>query len=164
MSINYITPVEESGVSNKRPSVFDRLTDPISNNSVFGRLVELTPKASVFERLGPLKKKYKCQGNYRRMVEHVHTQEHDSTKNYPSLIPSRLRRETKLIVSCGEVLSVKTHTIVHTRERDEEEESVGSSHYITIYDKKGTPPHSKVDDGFVDVRTCHHISFDDGDP
>nr|GMD14390.1 uncharacterized protein LOC109150426 [Ipomoea batatas] len=44
------------------------------------------------------------------------------------MIPSRMRRETDLHISCGEVLKVQPRTIVHTRvQKGENEESVGSS-------------------------------------
>nr|GMD82530.1 uncharacterized protein LOC109154689 [Ipomoea batatas] len=44
------------------------------------------------------------------------------------MIPSRMRRETDIHISCGEVLKVQPRTIVHTRvQKGENEESVGSS-------------------------------------
>nr|GMD69168.1 uncharacterized protein LOC109154689 [Ipomoea batatas] len=44
------------------------------------------------------------------------------------MIPSRMRRETDIHISCGEVLKVQPRTIVHTRvHKGENEESVGSS-------------------------------------
>ncbi|XP_060180738.1 uncharacterized protein LOC132610466 [Lycium barbarum] len=150
-SNNYITTKEESTASNQRLSVFDRLTNP-------------TPRISVFDRLGPLKKKYKCQGNNRRMEAPVYAQKQNIFKDCPSLIPSRMRRETKLVVSCGEVLKAKTHTIIHTRGRDEDEESVGSSYHIAIWDEQSTTLHPRVEKKFVDIHACHHISFNDGDP
>ncbi|XP_019160960.1 PREDICTED: uncharacterized protein LOC109157567 [Ipomoea nil] len=49
-------------------------------------------------------------------------------KRLRSMIPSRMRRETYIHVSCGEVLKVQPKTIVHTRvHKEENEESVGSS-------------------------------------
>lgn len=136
MSINYITLIEESVILDKRPSMFDRLTDPTSDTSVFDRLVKSTPRMLVFNYFGPIKKNRKHKGNHGRMGEHVYAQEHNPSKNCSSLIPSRMRRETKFVVSCREVLRAKTYTIVHTRKRDEDEESLGSSYYITICDKK----------------------------
>ncbi|XP_060194995.1 uncharacterized protein LOC132624194 [Lycium barbarum] len=88
-SNNYITTKEESTASNQRLSVFDRLTNP-------------TPRISVFDRLGPLKKKYKHQGNNRRMEAPVYAQ--------------------------------------------------------------NTTLHPRVEEKFVDIHACHHISFNDGDP
>ncbi|XP_070030082.1 uncharacterized protein [Nicotiana sylvestris] len=48
-----------------------------------------------------------------------------------------MRRQTKLVVSCKEVLKVKPYTVVYTKEHDEDEENVSP---------------------------CYHISFNDGDP
>ncbi|XP_059281291.1 uncharacterized protein LOC132034986 [Lycium ferocissimum] len=150
-SNNYITTKEESTSSNQRLSVFDRLTNP-------------TPRISVFDRLGPLKKKHKRQGNNRRMEAPVYAQKQNIFEDCPSLIPSRMRRETKLVVSCGEVLKAKTHTIIHTKGHDEDEKSVGSSYHIAIWDEQSTTLHPRVEEKFVDIHACHHISFNDGDP
>ena len=62
MSINYITMIEEPAMSNKRTSMFDRLTVPTSNVLVLDWLVESTQETSVFDCLGPMKRKYKRQG------------------------------------------------------------------------------------------------------
>nr|GMD39427.1 uncharacterized protein LOC109192688 [Ipomoea batatas] len=44
------------------------------------------------------------------------------------MIPSRMRREKDIHISCGEMLKVQPRTIVHTRvQKGENEESVGSS-------------------------------------
>nr|GMD16150.1 uncharacterized protein LOC109154689 [Ipomoea batatas] len=52
----------------------------------------------------------------------------ESSKRLRSMIPSRMRRETDIRISCGEVLKVQPRTIVHTRvQKGENEESVGSS-------------------------------------
>lgn len=62
------------------------------------------------------------------------------------------------------MLRAKTHTIVHTREHNKDEESVGSSYYITICDNKCTSLYMKVENMFVDVHSYYHISFNDCDP
>ncbi|XP_019229834.1 PREDICTED: uncharacterized protein LOC109210816 [Nicotiana attenuata] len=72
--------------------------------------------------------------------------------------------ETKLVVSCEEVLKAKTHTIVHTKEREEDEESVGSSYHITIHDEQNVSSYAEVEEKCLDIRVCHHIYFNDGDP
>ncbi|XP_059289059.1 uncharacterized protein LOC132042550 [Lycium ferocissimum] len=149
-SINYITVEDESVASNKRLSVFDYL-----RNS--------TAKASVFERLGPLKmkKKNKFHRNYQsvKMLALPRTQ-----KDIQSLIPSRMRRQTNLVVSCGEVLKAKSHTVVYTKERDEDEESVGSSYHITAQSDQNTSFQMEVAKKLEDISSCYHISFNDGDP
>ncbi|XP_060200762.1 uncharacterized protein LOC132629033 [Lycium barbarum] len=49
-----------------------------------------------------------------------------------------MRRQTDLVVSCGEVLKAKSHVVVYTKERDEDEESVGSSYHVTVQDERDT--------------------------
>ncbi|XP_070042509.1 uncharacterized protein [Nicotiana tomentosiformis] len=56
-----------------------------------------------------------------------------------------MKRQTKGMVSCDEVLKVKPYTMVYTKERDEDEESVGSSYHVTAQsehdeDAKYSPP------------------------
>nr|GMC54359.1 uncharacterized protein LOC109175453 [Ipomoea batatas] len=57
-----------------------------------------------------------------------HPVEAEPSKRPRSMIPSRMKRETDIHISCGEVLKVQPRTIVHTRvHKGENEESVGSS-------------------------------------
>nr|XP_009773113.1 PREDICTED: uncharacterized protein LOC104223382 [Nicotiana sylvestris] len=91
-SCNYITAKEVSTMLNNKPSVFDLLTKP---------------RTSVFDRLGPLKKENKCHGSNRRIGAPNSLKKEILTIDYPRLIPSRMRRETKLVFSCGEVLKAK---------------------------------------------------------
>ena len=98
------------------------------------------------------------------MGGHVHSQEKGTPKNCPSLISSRMRREEKLFVSCGKVLREVMHTIVHTKEGDEDEDIVGSSHYSTICDKDNASTHARIKDKFSNFHACRHIAFNDGDP
>ncbi|XP_070019971.1 uncharacterized protein [Nicotiana sylvestris] len=120
----------------------DKPTDPNKRPSIFDRLGEPTIKTSVFERLGLLKKK-----------------KNKSQRNY-----EKIRRPFPSRVQSGEVLKVKTHTVVHTRERDEDEESVGSSYHITANEEQYTSSLRKVDEYLGDSSWCGHISFNDGDP
>ena len=53
-------------------------------------------------------------------------------KDFKSLIPSRMRRQVELVVSCKEELKAKVHSVVYTKERKEDEESVGSSNHVII--------------------------------
>ncbi|XP_070026114.1 uncharacterized protein [Nicotiana sylvestris] len=115
---NYITIEDESAASN-RPYVFDRLG-------------KSTMRTSVFERLGPLKKGNKLQRNHRNTRTPASPKIQEISKDFQSLVPSRMRRQTKLMVSCEEVLKVKPYTVVYTKERNKDEESVGSSYHITV--------------------------------
>ena len=47
------------------------------------------------------------------------------------MIP-KMRRRVELVVSCKEELKAKVHTVVYTKEHEEDEESVGSSNHVTI--------------------------------
>ena len=40
----------------------------------------------------------------------------NAMKDFQSLIPSRLRRHTNIVVSCGEVLKAKSHVVVYTKQ------------------------------------------------
>ncbi|XP_075092300.1 uncharacterized protein LOC142172552 [Nicotiana tabacum] len=151
VSINYITTEDEPVDPNKRPFVFDRLGEP-------------TTRTSVFERLGPLKrKKNKSQRNHEKIRRPLPSRVQSISKECQSLVPSRMRRQLELLISCEEVLKVKTRTMVHTRERDEDEERVGSYH-ITTNEEQYTSSLRKFDEYLGDASWCGHISFNDGDP
>uniref|UniRef100_M1DD60 Gag-pol polyprotein n=1 Tax=Solanum tuberosum TaxID=4113 RepID=M1DD60_SOLTU len=109
VSNNYITVEDESTNSNKRPSVFDRLGSSTKRISVFeSKLME--PSALPKSQNAP--------------------------KDFQSLIPSRMRRQMNIVVSCGEVLKAKSHVVVYTKQRGEDEESVGSSYHVATQDER----------------------------
>ncbi|KAL3365308.1 hypothetical protein AABB24_010450 [Solanum stoloniferum] len=119
---NYITAEDESATSNKRSYVFNRL-----GNS--------TKRISVFERLGPLRKKTKVLRNNKIMEASALPKSQNAPKDFQSLIPSRMRRQTNVVISCGEVLKPKSHVVVYTKQRDEDEKSVGSSYHVIVQDE-----------------------------
>ncbi|XP_070015817.1 uncharacterized protein [Nicotiana sylvestris] len=149
-SSNYISVEDESAASNM-PSVFDRLG-------------KSTVRTSVFERLGPLKKGNKFQRNYQNTRTPDLPKIHKISKDFQSLVPSRMKRQTKVMVSCDEVLKVKPYTVVYTKKHDEDEESVGSSYHVTAQGEHGILSLMEDDEKLDDVSPCYHISFDDGDP
>ena len=104
-SNNHITFEDDVTTPNKRPSIFDRLG-------------EVTTRISVFERLGPLKKNNK---NLRSYLKVTTPASHLIRKDFRSLIPSRMRRQVELMVSCKEELKAKVHTVVYTKELEEDE-------------------------------------------
>ncbi|XP_070022285.1 uncharacterized protein [Nicotiana sylvestris] len=53
---------------------------------------------------------------------------------------------------------------VYTKERDEDEENVGSSYHITVQGENGVPSSMEDNAELEDVSPCYHISFNDGDP
>ncbi|XP_070020850.1 uncharacterized protein [Nicotiana sylvestris] len=150
VSSNYISVEDESAASN-RPSVFDRLR-------------KSTVRTSIFERLGPLKKGNKFQRNYRNTRTPASPKIHKISKDFQSLVPSRMKRQTKVMVLCDEVLKVKPYTMVYTKERDKDEESVGSSYHVTAQGEHGILFLMEDDEKLDDVSPCYHISFNDGDP
>nr|GMC62943.1 uncharacterized protein LOC109150426 [Ipomoea batatas] len=96
---------------------------------------KIKSQRSVFDRLGsnPQTPKRKSIHDRLGVVQNVknnasHPVEAEPFKRPRSMIPSRMRRETGIHISCGEVLKVQPRTIVHTRvPKGENEESVGSS-------------------------------------
>ncbi|XP_070052704.1 uncharacterized protein [Nicotiana tomentosiformis] len=149
-SSNYITVEDESAASNK-PSIFDQLG-------------KSTVRTSVFERLGPIKKENKFQRNYRNTRTPASPKIQKISKDFQSLVPSRIRRQTKVMVTCNEVLKVKPYTVVYTKERDEDEESVGSSYHVTAQGEHGVSSLMEDAEKLEDVSPCYHISFNDGNP
>ncbi|KAH0685749.1 hypothetical protein KY285_019065 [Solanum tuberosum] len=151
VSNNYITVEDESTNSNKRPSIFDRLGSS-------------TKRISVFERLGPLRKKNKVWRNSKSMQASALPKSQNAPKDFQSLIPSRMRRHTNIVVSCGEVLKAKSHVVVYTKQRGEDEESVGSSYHVATQDERHIFSPIKIDGELENVSWCYHISFNDGEP
>nr|GMC60158.1 uncharacterized protein LOC109150426 [Ipomoea batatas] len=103
--------------------------------SVFDRIGEVQPRQSVFHRLGsnlkPAKRKsiHDRLGAARVLKEHINTSiEIESSKRLRSAVPSRMRREIDIHVSCDEVLKVKPKTIIYTRVQGGNEENFDSSY------------------------------------
>ncbi|XP_015072668.1 uncharacterized protein LOC107016840 [Solanum pennellii] len=139
----------------------DDVTAPNKNHSVFDRLGEATTRISMFKRLGPLKKNNK---NLRSYLKVTTPASHLIRKDFRSLIPYRMRRQVELVVSCKEELKAKVHTVVYTKEREEDEESVGSSNHVTIKNEYDSLPQKKIEEGVKDIVSCGHISVNDNDP
>ncbi|XP_070035559.1 uncharacterized protein [Nicotiana tomentosiformis] len=56
------------------------------------------------------------------------------------------------------------YTVVYTKERDEDEESVGSSYHVTAQGEHGVLSLMEDDEKLDNVSPCYHISFNDVDP
>ncbi|KAL0308879.1 UNVERIFIED_CONTAM: Transposon Tf2-12 polyprotein [Sesamum radiatum] len=111
---------------NLRESVFNRLGPHIKE------LQEIANRQSVFDRLGPCKKvrhqKKKVAVCPNKNIKSSHTQK------LRSFIPSRMKRQTTLTISCGRVLKAKAQTVIFTQVQSDDEddkESVASSNYIS---------------------------------
>ncbi|XP_060210431.1 uncharacterized protein LOC132637344 [Lycium barbarum] len=105
--------------------------------SVFDRLGKSATKASVFERLGPLKLKKKRKNKFHRDYQSVKT-----------LALPGTQRDIQM----------------YTKERDEDEESIGSLYYITAQSDQDTSFQIEVAEKLEDIFSCYHISFNDRDP
>ena len=70
----------------------------------------------------------------------------------------------ELMVSCKEELKAKVHTVVYTKELEEDEESVGSSNHVTIQNEYDSLPQKKIVEEVEDIVSCCHISVNDNDP
>ena len=57
----------------------------------------------------------------------------------------------ELMVSCKEELKAKVHTMVYTKEREEDEESVGSSNHVTIQNEYDSLPQKKIEKEVEDI-------------
>ncbi|KAH0727823.1 hypothetical protein KY290_003540 [Solanum tuberosum] len=133
--------------SNNHITFEDGVTTPNKKPSVFYRLGET--RTFVFERLGPLKKKN--NKNLRSYLKVTTLASPIIQKDFKSLILSRKRRRVELVVSCKEELKAKVHTIVYTKEREKDEESVGSSYHVTIQNEHGVLPEMKIDEELEDI-------------
>ena len=70
----------------------------------------------------------------------------------------------ELMVSYKEELKAKVHTVVYTKELEEDEESVGSSNHVTIQNEYDSLPQKKIVEEVEDIVSCCHISVNDNDP
>ncbi|KAL0291272.1 UNVERIFIED_CONTAM: hypothetical protein Scaly_2643800 [Sesamum calycinum] len=77
-------------------------------------------RQSVFDRLGPCKKvrhqKKKVAVCPNKNIKSSHTQK------LRSLIPSRMKRQTTLTISCGRVLKAKAQTVIFTQVQSDDED------------------------------------------
>ncbi|XP_070050052.1 uncharacterized protein [Nicotiana tomentosiformis] len=103
--------------------------------SIFDRLGKLTVRTSVFERLCPLKKGNKFQRNFQSIRTPVSPKIQKISKDFQ----------------------------IYTKERDEDEESVGSSYHVTVQGENGVPSSMEDNAELEDVSPCYHISFNYGD-
>ncbi|KAL0405179.1 UNVERIFIED_CONTAM: hypothetical protein Slati_3831800 [Sesamum latifolium] len=120
---------DDKGKGNMRESVFNRLG---SHRKTVHRA---SSKQSVFDRLGPCKRKayqhkdmFKVAARSKKNIKSSHTQK------LRSLIPSKMRRQTTLAISCGNVLKVKAQTMIFTQvqsDNKDDKKSVASSNYIS---------------------------------
>ncbi|KAL0303484.1 UNVERIFIED_CONTAM: hypothetical protein Sradi_6216500 [Sesamum radiatum] len=134
VSSNYVvegfsSTEDDKGKENSRESVFNRLGP--HKKALYG----ISNKQSVFDRLGPRQRMgyqkkcmFKVTTPWKKKIKSSHT------RRLRSLIPSRMKRQTTLAISCGEVLKVKAQTMIFTQVQSDDEddrETVASSNYIS---------------------------------
>ena len=85
-------------------------------------------------------------------------------KDFQNLISSRMRQQTNIVVSCGEVIKAKSNVIVYTTHRDEDEENVGSSYHVIAQDERHIISLIKTDGELENVSWHCHIFFNNGEP
>ncbi|KAL0430532.1 UNVERIFIED_CONTAM: hypothetical protein Sradi_0679200 [Sesamum radiatum] len=119
---------DDKGKGNPRESVFNRLGT--NRKALHG----IANKQSVFDRLGLRQRMgYQKKGMFKVTTPSKKKIKSSHTRRLRSLIPSRMKRQTTLTISCGEVLKVKAQTMIFTQVKsdDKEDESVASSNYIS---------------------------------
>ena len=57
----------------------------------------------------------------------------------------------EIMVSCKEELKAKVHTVVYTKELEEDEEIVGSSNHVTIQNEYDSLPQKKIEKEVEDI-------------
>ncbi|KAL0463426.1 UNVERIFIED_CONTAM: hypothetical protein Slati_0230200 [Sesamum latifolium] len=128
-----------------------------STNDDKGKKVE---RISVFDRLGPHRrlrcKNAKNQGLNIPAKPWKKIRGSQAHQKLQSLIPSRMKWRSNLIISCDKVLKVKLQTIIFTKaqeDEDDDRESVASSYHINAGDEI-------IED---EVATTYHITLREGD-
>ncbi|KAL0289055.1 UNVERIFIED_CONTAM: hypothetical protein Sangu_2631900 [Sesamum angustifolium] len=114
---------------NLRESVFNRLGP--HRKELHG----IANRKSVFDRLGPCKRvRHQKKCAFKVAVRPKKTSSLHINKKLRSLIPSRMKRQTTLTISCGRVLKAKAQTMIFTQVQSDDEddkESVASSNYVS---------------------------------
>ncbi|XP_027122222.1 uncharacterized protein [Coffea arabica] len=77
------------------------------------------------------------------------------------IIPSRMRRCTDLVIKCGIELRVREHTVVYTRPKEYDEESVVSCNHITIIDGDSPKEEEDVEDAPPELEEGVKATVDD---
>nr|XP_009791875.1 PREDICTED: uncharacterized protein LOC104239038 [Nicotiana sylvestris] len=159
--LRYVPKVkkDEGESSSLQKVALRELTLPIKQIDTIKLFAKVGYDPNEPSKLGKLPPEAIRKANTMKNREHVVKQSREGLGNkQPPPVRISIRRAS------GEVLKVKTHTVVHTRERDEDEESVGSSYHITANEEQYTSSLRKVDEYLGDSSWCGHISFNDGDP
>lgn len=85
-------------------------------------------------------------------------------KDIHRIILFRMKQKVEFMVSCEELLKAKTHTIVYTKECEEDEESVDFLYHITALREIDASSQVKVDGGLEYIAWCYYVSLSKNDP
>ncbi|KAL0291237.1 UNVERIFIED_CONTAM: hypothetical protein Sangu_2542000 [Sesamum angustifolium] len=114
---------------NLRESIFNRLALPREE------LHGIANKQSVFDRLGPCKRvRHQKKCAFKVAVRPNKNINSSHTQKLRSLIPSRIKQQTTLTISCGRVLKAIAQTVIFTQGQSDDEdnkETVALSNYIS---------------------------------
>ena len=146
-----VEEISDDGNSIKPPRslVFNRLGVHATQSSMFDRLSTNSPRKSVFERMGekcveapkPVSVHLRLGKQNFKKVAHNKKEKApklDFSKDVHSKIPSRMRRQSKWVVTTGEALKAKKHTIVMTKQTSFPEEEnlekieIFSSNHVSV--------------------------------
>ncbi|XP_071932994.1 uncharacterized protein [Coffea arabica] len=134
-------------VSSQYIAVENESSQIVGKSQVFHEKENKIPRISVFKRLGPQKRQksqnsHKSKGKMAKSLQNLE-EPSDCPHKFGSIIPSRMRRCTDLVINCGTELRVREHTVMYTRPKEDDEESVASCNHITIID--GDSPEEEDD-------------------
>nr|GMC63092.1 uncharacterized protein LOC109150044 [Ipomoea batatas] len=145
-----VTTTKEMFESTHREAVVHRRSTPLSSSSLSrtqirrrrikndesakNRIGKVESQQSVFNRLGASPKEVKKSvheklGHVRIIKNHTNSPLGvEPSKEFKSVVPSRMRREANVNVLCGKVLEGRPKITVHTSVQEENEESMESSY------------------------------------
>ncbi|XP_073120557.1 uncharacterized protein [Henckelia pumila] len=102
-------------------------------------------QVSVFDRLGRRKRQRNRQRlNFPKHLHEAHNQQ--IPKILQSLIPSRMKRCTTLIISCNKILKAKMQTVIYTQTQKDEDDtkSVASCHITSNEEENSSEEDAEI--------------------
>ena len=119
-------------------------------SQVFHENENKVSRVSVFKRLEP-QSRQKSQNSHKskeRMTKSLKNFEKpsDCPHKFGSIIPSRMNRYITLVINCGIELNVRERTMICTRPKENDEESVALCNYITIFDGNSSGEEEDAED------------------
>uniref|UniRef100_M1D921 Uncharacterized protein n=1 Tax=Solanum tuberosum TaxID=4113 RepID=M1D921_SOLTU len=96
----------------------------------------------------------------RESNNHITFEDEVTTPNKKPFVFDRLGESTArtFVFERLEELKAKAHTVVYTKEREEDEESVGSSYHVTIHNEHDALPKIKIDEELEDIKLSNELN------